>query len=72
VTGIGRLLAVLHARRHDVRQHRIAMLMLFTGALMIAGVFTFLPGRLIHSAAYGSVSCLRVSRAQQQGATGPL
>ena len=26
-------LAVLHARRHDVRQHRMAMLMLFTGAL---------------------------------------
>src|SRR5207249_10857482 len=32
-------LAVLYARRHDVGQHRMAMLMLFTGALVIAGVF---------------------------------
>jgi len=30
------------------------MLMLFTGALVIAGVFTFLPGRIMHSAAFGS------------------
>jgi uncharacterized membrane protein len=47
-------LAVLHARRHDVRQHRKAMLMLFTGALVIAGGFTFLPGRIMHSVAFGS------------------
>ena len=46
-------LAVLHARRHDVRQHRMAMLMLFTGALVIAGVFTFLPGRIMHAVAFG-------------------
>jgi uncharacterized membrane protein len=47
-------LAVLHARRHDVRQHRMAMLMLFSGALVIAGVFTFLPGRIMHSVVFGS------------------
>ena len=46
-------LAVLHARRHDVSQHRMAMLMLFTGALVIAGVFTFLPGRIMHAVAFG-------------------
>jgi uncharacterized membrane protein len=46
-------LAVLHARRHDVRRHRTAMLMLFTGALVIAGVFTFLPGRIMHAVAFG-------------------
>lgn len=46
-------LAVLHARRHDVRHHRMAMLMLFTGALVIAGVFTFLPGRIMHAVAFG-------------------
>jgi uncharacterized membrane protein len=40
-------LAVMHARRHDIAQHRIAMLMLFTGALVIAGGFTFLPGRIM-------------------------
>jgi uncharacterized membrane protein len=46
-------LAVLHARRHDVRQHRMAMLMLFTGALVIAGGFTLLPGRIMHAVAFG-------------------
>ena len=47
-------LAALHARRHEVRRHRMAMLGLFTGALVIAGVFTFLPGRIMHSVAFGS------------------
>jgi uncharacterized membrane protein len=42
------LLAVIHAR-HDSAQHRIAMLMLFTGALVIAGGFTFLPSRIMHA-----------------------
>src|SRR5205085_6714537 len=36
-------LAVMHARRHDVAQHRMAMLMLFTGALVIAGGFPSCP-----------------------------
>ena len=45
-------LAVLHARRHDVAQHRMAMLMLFTGALVIAGGFTFLPGRIMHAVVF--------------------
>jgi len=48
-------LAVLHARRHEVSQHRMAMLMLFSGALVIAGVFTFLPAG----------SCTRWSSADQ-------
>jgi len=46
-------LAVLHARRHEVSRHRKAMLGLFTGALVIAGVFTFLPGRIMHNVAFG-------------------
>jgi uncharacterized membrane protein len=45
-------LAVLHARRHDTAQHRVAMLMLFTGALVIAGGFTFLPGRIMHAVVF--------------------
>ena len=47
-------LALLHARRREVSRHRMAMLGLFTGALVIAGVFTFLPGRIMHSVAFGS------------------
>src|SRR5262249_37525851 len=47
-------LAGLPARRREVSRHRMAMLGLFTGALVIAGAFTFLPGRIMHSVAFGS------------------
>jgi uncharacterized membrane protein len=46
-------LALWHARRHDVKRHRQAMLMLFTGALVIAGAFTLLPGRIMHAVVFG-------------------
>src|SRR5262249_40987191 len=46
-------LAVLHARRHSVDRHRRAMIGIFTGALLIAGAFTFLPGRIMHAVAFG-------------------
>jgi uncharacterized membrane protein len=46
--------AVLHARRHRVIQHRNAMLTMFAGALVIAGLFTFLPGRIMHAVAFGN------------------
>jgi uncharacterized membrane protein len=45
--------AVLHARRHRVQQHRIAMLSLFFGALVIAGLFTLFPGRIMHAVMFG-------------------
>jgi uncharacterized membrane protein len=46
-------LAVLRARRHQVERHRRAMIGLFTGALVIAGVFTLLPGRIMHEVLFG-------------------
>ena len=46
--------AVLHARRHRVTQHRNAMLAMFAGALLIAGLFTFMPGRVMHAVAFGN------------------
>jgi uncharacterized membrane protein len=46
-------LAVLHARRHNVARHRTAMLSIFTGALVVAGLFTFLPGRIMHAVVFG-------------------
>jgi len=46
-------IAVLHARRHRVPQHRIAMISIFFGALVIAGAFTLLPGRIMHDVAFG-------------------
>lgn len=46
--------AVLHARRHQVTLHRNAMIMMFAGALVIAGLFTFMPGRIMHAVAFGN------------------
>jgi uncharacterized membrane protein len=47
-------LAVLPARRHDVLWHRRAMVSLFVGALLVAGLFTLLPGRIMHAVVFGS------------------
>ena len=47
------VLAVLHARRHNVSGHRKAMMSIFFGALIIAGLFTFLPGRIMHAVVFG-------------------
>jgi uncharacterized membrane protein len=46
--------AVLHARRHHVGRHRNAMIALFSGALVIAGLFTFMPGRIMHAVVFGN------------------
>jgi uncharacterized membrane protein len=46
-------LAVLAARRHHVVTHRWAMITLFSGALVIAGGFTLLPGRIMHRVFFG-------------------
>jgi uncharacterized membrane protein len=45
--------AIWQARRHDIRHHRRTMGMLFTGALVIAGGFTLLPGRIMHAVVFG-------------------
>jgi uncharacterized membrane protein len=45
--------AVIHAMRHRVKDHRKAMVSLFTGALVIAGLFTFWPGRIMHAVLFG-------------------
>ena len=46
-------LAVWAARRHDVARHRKGMIGIFFGALVIAGLFTFVPGRIMHAALFG-------------------
>jgi len=46
-------LAVVHARRHRVDRHRNAMTGIFIGALVVAGLFTLLPGRIMHAVAFG-------------------
>jgi uncharacterized membrane protein len=47
-------LAVLRAKRHQVVQHKRAMVSLFAGALLIAGLFTLLPGRVMHAVVFGN------------------
>ncbi|SHG04128.1 Uncharacterized membrane protein [Kaistia soli DSM 19436] len=44
---------VLAAHRHQVSQHARGMKKLFIGALVIAGLFTFLPGRIMHEVVFG-------------------
>jgi uncharacterized membrane protein len=46
-------LAVLRAHQHNVRGHQRAMIGLFVGALVIAGGFTLLPGRIMNAVAFG-------------------
>jgi len=41
-------LAVRAARRGNIRKHRSIMLQLFGFALVLAGAFTLLPGRVMH------------------------
>jgi uncharacterized membrane protein len=47
------VLGVWYARRHNVRGHRITMISIFAGALVIAGLFTFMPGRIMHAVVFG-------------------
>lgn len=46
-TMVGLPMAVYAARRHRVQTHRRAMTGMFVGGLIVAGLFTFLPGRLM-------------------------
>jgi uncharacterized membrane protein len=46
--------AVLAAHRHEVARHRRAMIGLFVGALVIAGLFTLWPGRIMYAVVFGS------------------
>jgi uncharacterized membrane protein len=44
---------VWRAHKHDVPRHRRTMIGLFTGALVVAGIFTFYPGRIMHAVVFG-------------------
>lgn len=45
--------AVWNARRHRVVPHKWAMISLFAGALLVAGIFTLMPGRIMHEVIFG-------------------
>jgi uncharacterized membrane protein len=46
-------LAVWAAHRHNVERHKRAMTSIFFGALVVAGIFTLVPGRIIHAVVFG-------------------
>jgi uncharacterized membrane protein len=46
-------LAVYYAHTHQVSQHRRAMLGMLFGGLVIAGLFTLMPGRIMHAVVFG-------------------
>ena len=52
-TPIMLVLAVLAARGHRVRAHKITMISIFAGALVLAGLFTLVPGRIMHNVVFG-------------------
>ena len=45
--------ALRGAWKHDIRQHRRAMLSVYFGAILLAGGLTFLPGRIMHAIVFG-------------------
>jgi uncharacterized membrane protein len=46
-------MAIWHAHRHRVARHRSAMISLYVFALIGAGLFTLLPGRVMHEVVFG-------------------
>ena len=47
-------LAVWKAHTHQVTSHRWFMIFIFTSALVVAGLFTLVPGRLMHRVVFGT------------------
>ena len=46
-------MGVWFAHRHQVTSHRITMISIFTGGLVVAGLFTLLPGRVMYAVVFG-------------------
>ena len=47
------LVGVIAARSHNVARHKRTMMGLFGGALIIAGLFALMPGRIMHAVVFG-------------------
>lgn len=52
-------LAVWRAHTHRVADHRRMMIFIFAGALVVAGLLTLLPGRIMHRVIFGVRGGLR-------------
>lgn len=53
ITAIGLPNAIIKIRQGNVRGHAGSMIGLYVGAIVIAGVLAFLPGRLMHALVFG-------------------
>lgn len=47
------VLGVTRARQHKVTAHKWTMFGIFAGALIVAGAFAFMPGRIMHQVVVG-------------------
>jgi hypothetical protein len=59
-------LGVWRAHQHRVADHRLITTLIFSGALVIAGLFTLLPGRIMHAVVFGP------RRGRRAGLLGPV
>lgn len=46
-------IGIAHARAGRIAQHRWTMIGIFSGALVITGLFTLMPGRVMNAALFG-------------------
>lgn len=53
ITFLASFQAVYYIRKKDIKRHKRAVQGMFFGALIIPGLFTFLPGRLMHTLFFG-------------------
>jgi len=53
ITAISLWAALTGIRRGDVKRHAGSMIGLYVGGLIIAGLFAFIPGRMMWQAVFG-------------------
>jgi uncharacterized membrane protein len=53
-TLISLVMATFHVRRGNIRQHKIWMMLLYVLALLVTGLFTLWPGRVMHAVLFGT------------------
>lgn len=46
-------LAIIRAKKGNIKAHKRAMIFLYIGAIGIAGFFAFMPGRYLHELLFG-------------------
>ncbi|WP_166424165.1 DUF2306 domain-containing protein [Paraglaciecola sp. 20A4] len=45
--------AYIAVRKGNIAKHKRSMVLLYIGAILLAGVFTFMPGRMMHTWFFG-------------------